>query len=157
MSNRILIENRIKKLRKYKAYSSEDISDIANKRDIERNLSRLANRGIIRKAGRNLFYRSDNSRPLERELYNHPQDKESLRHQRINPGKHDIFKKLFWSNNSQPIPLSNYISRVLEEDSMCYVRDLVNLFGEREVLKNYLNKFRQKKLYLFSVEKVLDV
>jgi len=157
MSDKRDIEEKIKRLRNYKVYDNSVLKDISSPRVIEVNINRLANKGFIRKIGHGRFYKSENKERLNRPLYNNPLDQQSLRYKKINPSKHLIFKHLFWSNKSNSISLENYIGRILSEDSMSYFRDLVNIFGEREVLSIYLNSFKSKGISLPMVERLVSV
>lgn len=151
------IEQKIKNLRNYKVYDYSVLKDISNQRDIEVNINRLANIGVIRKIGNGRFYKSENKSPLSRPLYNNPLDRQSIRYKKINPHKHFRFKHLFWSNHNNSISLNNYISRILSEDSMSYSRDLINIFGEREVLRVYLNSFKSKGISLPMIDRLASV
>lgn len=140
------ISERINHLKCYKVYDYSSISkDLKNDRDnIAVKISREAKKGMLVKIGKGKFYKRNI--PLEeqfvnRVLVNKPKDKSSLKYGKIIPSKYPSFKKLFWSNNSNPIPLGNFISKIIEQDVIGYFADLRVLFGDRKIIEVYLNNF----------------
>ena len=142
----MVISNKIDRLKCYKVYDYKAISkDLERDRDnISVKISREAKKGNIVKIGKGKFYKrniSSNEELNNRVLINKPKDKSSLRYEKIIPSKYPSFKRLFWSNNSSPIPLNNFISKILDQDVIGYFADLRVLFGDRKIIEVYLNNF----------------
>ncbi|PHQ92151.1 MAG: hypothetical protein COB42_02335 [Sulfurimonas sp.] len=154
-------KNNLNHLKPYKVYSFADLNEF-NKDSLSVIINRLANSGEIIKIGKGKFYRrkksemSKKKEGLELNKYK-PQDPYSIRHNRIKPSSIPIFKSLFYSNRNNFIPLDNFISRVLYEDSLVMSEIIVRRFGSSRVLEVYLNNFRRQGKIQNNIEELLNV
>lgn len=153
------IESKIKRLRYDRVYSNSSLSKIKKESGmISVKLNRLEKNGLIIKIGKGKFIRNKSGIFSERHFYNNPSDKSSLRYEKIKPSKYQHFKRLFWSNRDNPIPLDNYIAKILIEDNYFNFSYLGLWFGESRVIEVYLNKIKSKeKIVLKSVERYYNI
>lgn len=155
------IDLKIKRLRYYKVYDYSVLSDnLKDDRDsISVKMSRKFKKNEIIKIGKGKFYKrhktsSSQNKAVKR--FNSPCDKSSLRYNQINPSKYPVFVDLFWSNRNIPIPLDNYISRILSENIVGYLPQLRYFFGDRKIIEVYLNNFYPHNRKM-KIEEFLDV
>lgn len=148
-------------LKPYKVYSFADLNEF-DKDALSVIINRLASSGEIIKVGKGMFYKRKKSEMhkksegLELNRYR-PQDSYSIRHNRIKPSCIPMFKSLFYSNRNNFIPLDNFISRVLLEDSLVMSEILIRKFGSSRVLEVYLKNFRNQGKIQKNIEELLNV
>ncbi|PHR54454.1 MAG: hypothetical protein COA44_13135 [Arcobacter sp.] len=154
-------KQKIQYLKPYKVYSNNSFQDIE-----EAALSVLVHRNIkegkLIKVGKGKFYkRKKGELPIEGISLDPkkylPSDKYSVRHNCIKPSKYPIAELLFYSNRNRAIPLDNYISKILDQDSIILAEFISRMFGKARVLEVYLDNFRSKGLVQENVEVLLGV
>lgn len=137
----------IKHLRKNKLY---DILNLKyHKKDIELFLKEKESLGLIEYLSNNLFYLR--KKPLSKSRYNCCYDKESLESNQIIPSKLYALKHLFWSNQSNSIPLDNYICKVIKANCYDYNSILYVYFGYQKVLEVYFRNFKESNEFFEEV------
>ncbi|OGS70790.1 MAG: hypothetical protein A3F91_09765 [Flavobacteria bacterium RIFCSPLOWO2_12_FULL_35_11] len=142
-------DKKILQLKPYRVYKYSDFNDL-ERGSFSVLLNRAEKKGLIIKIGKGSFYRRHkNDMPcfggrvvLERK--NMPSGKYELRRGKVKAINYPIVANLFWSNKHQEIPLDNFISRIIDEDAICYFGFLQKKFGDRKVIDIYLKNFKSK-------------
>lgn len=137
----------LKHLKKNKLY---DINKLKyDKKDIEIFLKEKESLGLMEYLNDNLFYLR--KKPLSKPRYDCCYDKESVESNEIIPSKLSALKHLFWSNQSNPIPLDNYICKVIKVGCYDYNSILYVYFGYQKVLEVYFKNFKESDEYFEEV------
>lgn len=146
------IESNIKRKRAYRIIRTEEISDARSSENANNiALSRLVDKGNIRRAGKGKFYKTrstDDS--FIRVTRRSERGQKALRRGYVYGDEFRLANNLFWSNRGGKISLDAFLLKVIDDENISNLSMLRREFGDAVLIETYLSHFKAGDRVMFE-------